>query len=80
MGMFDRIDTGGPVPCPECGADVTGFQSKDGDCLMHTLHWTTVSVFYASCDKCGRWVEYRREAERERPRFDGYTETGGRLR
>ncbi len=70
--MFDYVDTDGPVPCPACGKPVTGFQSKDLDCMLDKVHWTKVSRFYSSC-VCGEWIEYRREQVPEStPRFAGY--------
>ena len=34
MGMFDTIHFPKPIPCPECGAEISSVQTKDFDCLM----------------------------------------------
>lgn len=56
MGMFDYIDY--ECNCPDCGAVVKGFQSKDGFCVMETLKPSDVKSFYSSCDKCKVWLEF----------------------
>lgn len=58
MGMFDYVNY--ECECPECGGKVSGFQSKDGECLMDTLETKDVSNFYSSCDECGGWIEFER--------------------
>ena len=55
MGMFDSIEL--KMPCPECGAEIDGFQSKDGDCVLATLQPYETQYCYSGCDKCGAWVE-----------------------
>ena len=70
MGMFDYVDTEGPVKCPKCDADVEGFQTKSTECTMSTVHWSETSNFYSLC-ACGHWVEFTRK--RERTRFKGFT-------
>lgn len=59
MGMFDNID----VPpeackCPQCGAELTDWQSKDGPCTLTLLPFYAVDNFYTSCDSCNMWVDY----------------------
>jgi hypothetical protein len=55
MGMFDNIHF--EMECPSCGETVSGFQSKDGPCLLLTLYPGYVSNFYTRCD-CGLWIEF----------------------
>lgn len=70
MGMFDDITY--EAPCPICGAPLTGWQSKSGDCALQQLTPSELWLqrhdrlqgivpdtidFYADCDKCGTWVE-----------------------
>lgn len=56
MGMFDWVNY--ECTCPVCHGKVDSFQSKDGECLMATLEPANVMNFYASCDKCGCWINY----------------------
>ena len=55
MGMFDYVEY--EVDCVHCGAKVTGFQSKDGECSLVTLKVSEVRRFYSSCAVCGAWVD-----------------------
>ena len=59
MGMFDYVDF--ECVCPRCRGKITGFQTKDGDCSMATVHPSTLTNFYTSCDNCGAWIEYNRK-------------------
>lgn len=61
MGMFDYINFS--CKCPNCGNDVTGFQSKDGNCMCEIIEPITVSNFYSKCDDCDFWIEFH-----EKPR------------
>ena len=56
MGLFDDIDF--EIECPNCKTKMDDFQSKDGQCLMHTLKFWEVNNFYAGCPECNTWVEY----------------------
>lgn len=78
MGMFDYVDVGGAVDCPYCDKPITTkWQSKDGDCMMDTVHWTKVWDFYTNCPHCMAWVEYRRVLPHPAtPRFEGYALVG----
>ena len=61
MGMFDDVNF--KAKCPTCGANMSGFQSKDGYCVMETIEPDTVNSFYSNCRKCKTWVEFIREPE-----------------
>lgn len=56
MGMFDYVNV--TLPCFKCSTIVTGFQSKDGDCQLHTLEYWQVDNFYTKCDNCNTWINY----------------------
>ena len=56
MGMFDDVDY--ECACPVCHEKVTGFQSKSGDCVLDTIEPTSVSNFYAWCEKCGCEIDF----------------------
>ena len=56
MGMFDLIKL--KTKCPECGSEISGFQSKDGDCMLDCLEFWQVNNFYSSCDHCNTMVNY----------------------
>lgn len=72
--MFDWVDVGGPdpIPCPECGTDLEGWQTKSTGCTLTTVPWYTTHNFYTSCS-CGAWIEYRQDEEYRKERFDGFT-------
>lgn len=63
MGMFDWVKY--EAPCPNCGAPVTRFQSKDGACQLHRVNIAALAIasgtnrvsLYSSCDQCHCWVE-----------------------
>lgn len=56
MGMYDNVKI--TTSCPVCKAAVSGFQSKDGDCLSHNLSFWEVDNFYSNCEGCGSFIEY----------------------
>ena len=56
MGMFDYVDY--ECVCPVCKSKVSGFQSKDGDCMMETLNPLSLHSFYTSCEQCGCWIQF----------------------
>ena len=64
MGMFDwvKYDEG---KCPKCGEALSGWQSKDGPCVLAELEPWQVDNFYTSCDNCGQWVNAKVDAEIE---------------
>ena len=55
MGMFDYVDYRGP--CPECGDELVGWQSKDGECVLSILTPQQARNFYTICLTCGAWVD-----------------------
>lgn len=58
MGMFDWVDH--PTqPCWRCQSPVGGWQSKDADNELATVPPSRVTRFYAACDSCSAWNEYR---------------------
>lgn len=58
MGMFDYVNVA--MPCPKCGSELDGFQSKDSACDMGTIEPSAVSRFYTTCRQCEAWIEFRR--------------------
>lgn len=56
MGMFDWIKI--KLPCPKCGREIGGFQSKDGECLLDCLEFWQVDNFYSYCNDCKAMVTY----------------------
>jgi len=57
MGMFDYVNF--KMSCPECGAAMANFQTKDHRCCLETVEPDAVHNFYAGCT-CGAWVEFTR--------------------
>ena len=53
MGMLDYVAY--KAKCRKCGNMLDDWQSKDGDCLMDTIHPEAVNLFYTSCNECGAW-------------------------
>ena len=66
--MFDYVNV--VIPCPKCGEEISGFQSKDERCSLEVIDPTQVANFYSSCPKCGTWVEYIREYDNNPPYRD----------
>jgi len=62
MGMFDWVNVPEEVRCLECGAVISGWQTKDTDCLLETVQLNQVWRFYTIC-KCGAWTEYVRKCD-----------------
>lgn len=57
MGLYDYIDF--KMTCPNCGAMVEEWQSKDReDRRMNLLKFNQVENFYGSCTQCGLCVEF----------------------
>ena len=65
MGMFDDVNF--KMPCPECGKEVRGWQTKDTDCNMDMVEPDATNNFYAPCD-CGCWIEFARNQVADKPR------------
>lgn len=59
MGCFDYVEF--KMECPNCKAEVTGFQSKDGMCCFEHVTPNDVNNFYTSCDNCKTWIEVQRK-------------------
>ena len=68
MGMFDDIEF--TMPCPICGAELFGFQSKDGDRMLQTLTPMQLAEqatpglsegisIRTSCTQCAVWVDLK---------------------
>ena len=55
---FDRVDH--KCKCPNCGEEVTEFQSKSGDCDSRLLQAQEVNNFYSECESCKTWIEFDR--------------------
>ncbi len=64
MGMFDSVNY--ECDCPVCGARVTDFQSKEGECDLLLLEPKDVDYFYSSCDKCKTWIDIHAKPATER--------------
>ncbi len=58
MGMFDYVHF--EMNCPECGAIVNGFQSKDGDCDLEFIEPDGLDSFYSYCNSCKSWIEFNK--------------------
>ena len=57
-GLFDWVDY--KCPCPDCGAEVSGFQTKDLCNLLDTLDYRITYHFYATCT-CGACIDFIRK-------------------
>ena len=67
MGMFDYVNF--KMPCPECGKEVTGWQTKDTSCDMNEVEPDVTNNFYAPCD-CGCWIEFYRPSHQNKQKRD----------
>ena len=63
MGTYDNIEYS--CKCPVCEHEIDKFQSKDADCMLHTLKHTEVSNFYVSCKVCETWIEFDKQQNGE---------------
>ena len=63
MGMFDYIKF--EIQCPNCGARVNDFQSKDWHCVLTELEYWEVNNFYSYCDECDAWIEFNRKKQKK---------------
>jgi hypothetical protein len=72
MGMFDNVDVGRDLPCPQCLHPLPrdAWQSKDGPCTLAFLEPAEVDNFYVGCRLCGTWIEYTRLRPSRSPAFD----------
>jgi hypothetical protein len=66
VGMFDYV-THAEIDCPECGAKVSDFQSKDNACFMDTIPFWEVNNFYTMCRNCKTWIEFDLVPREPRP-------------
>lgn len=58
MGVFDNVNF--TMDCPECGTNMTGFQTKESQYMLGLVEITDVHNFYNMCYKCNTWVELDR--------------------
>lgn len=62
MGMFDSVNF--RMSCPNCGKEISDFQSKDGECILAIIEPDSVDNFYGGCS-CGQEVEFTRPSRAE---------------
>jgi hypothetical protein len=63
MGMFDYINF--KANCPECGTEITNWQSKNGKCALEVLEPWQVKVFHALCNNCKTFIYAKVDSEVE---------------
>jgi hypothetical protein len=63
MGTFSYVTIDEKVLCPNCNAEVSGFQSKDLDTFFETVNYWEGDNFYTSCDICDAWIEFNKIKE-----------------
>ena len=56
MGVFDWVNF--KALCPNCGMEVTGWQTKSTNCSLVTVTPAEAGNWYSSCSECGLWIEY----------------------
>lgn len=59
--MFDYVKL--KTKCPDCGSEVSGYQTKDLDCSLSEVNFWECTRFYSSCDKCHSWIEYEKVSD-----------------
>jgi hypothetical protein len=64
---FDRVDY--ECPCPNCGAPVSGFRTKDLCNQFDTVDFRIAHHFYAEC-QCGAWIDFIRKTADSIDDFD----------
>ena len=60
-------------PCPDCGAEVSGFRTKDLCNTLDTVDYRIAYHFYAECE-CGAWIDFIRKAAKGIEDFDVHVE------
>jgi hypothetical protein len=63
MGMFNWVNY--KAPCPNCGMEITDWQTKEGYCHMVTIEPWQVKLFYTTCPYCNIWIDANVDAEVE---------------
>lgn len=58
QSTFDWVDY--QCPCPNCGAQVTDFRTRDLCNLLDTVDYRTTNHFYAMCT-CGTCIDFIRK-------------------
>ncbi len=58
MGMFDYVKFS--TECPECGDQISDFQSKDGPCELKKIRAHKLAYFYSECSDCGVRVSFHK--------------------
>jgi len=71
MGMYDDI-IDFSMKCPNCGATVSEFQSKDGPCILAGLSFKDVDNFYSYCPDCHAWIEINYADDRKKRTLRDY--------
>jgi hypothetical protein len=61
MGMYDYVNFA--MNCPNCGAEVDGFQSKSGPCTLSFIDPQETTNFYSACSRCGTLYEFIKKYE-----------------
>ena len=81
MGMFDNVRH--KANCPECGSEMTGWQTKDREQpMLETLDPLDCVCFYDSCrnEECGAFVTMFRKRAKSIDDFDMIVETRAQRR
>jgi len=65
MGMFDYVNF--KMPCPKCGSEIHGWQTKDSACYLDTVEPDSVNNFYAPCNQCKAWIDFTRHIPEDKP-------------
>jgi hypothetical protein len=61
--MFDWVKVP-DMKCPYCKeGELSGWQTKSGECTLRDVDFWMTDNFYTSCDACNKWVEYQLKKE-----------------
>ena len=69
MAMFDYVE-GFECKCPQCGATVDEFQTKQLECLMESVDFVFVDYFYTHCEVCQAWITVEIKEETAKKFFE----------
>jgi rubredoxin len=69
---FDRVDL--TCLCPNCGALVEGFRTKDLCNQLDKVDYRIAYHLYAEC-RCGTWIDFIRKPATSIEDFDMHVET-----
>jgi hypothetical protein len=64
MGLYNYVAF--PAKCPQCGQEITAFQTKDDaqeSLHLKTVDFRSVREFHSLCSNCRSWISVKLKEE-----------------